>query len=315
MSSSPDRKRLTVHVRAVLRRTFSTQTLKSIAVFYRDAVNEWNTIKAPRLAAALAFYATFSLAPLIVIVVWLAGQIFGPETARELFFQQLQTLIGPSAVGFLRDLLTTAAKIRTGPITSLMALAGLLFGAAGLFFQIQDSLNTLWDVPPRPWRGLKGLIADRIPSFIMVLGAGLVLIASLALTTLLSAVNAYLDKLAPDLTNAVQWLDLGLSFTITTSVFALLYRVVPDTAVRWRDVVLGSVSAAVLFEVGKFALRLYLRFSGVVSVYGAAGSFVALLIWIYYSAQIFLFGAQVCELYAQRLGSRRPEPKGSHTPT
>lgn len=306
MSLSLKPRQLVTRTLVVLRRTFSPQTLKSIFQFYREAINAWNAIKAPRLAAALAFYATFSLAPLIVIVIWLAGLVFGPATAQALFFKQLQAIIGASAANFLQDLLSAAARTPTGPVTGLIALAGLLFGAAGLFFQIQDSLDTVWGVPPRPWRGIKGLLAQRAPSVVMVLGAGLMLIASLALSTLLSAINAFLDKLAPDLTAAIDWSNLGVSLTVTALVFALLYRVVPNARIAWRDVVIGAASAAVLFEVGKFGLRLYLSVSSITTLYGAAGSFVAILIWIYYSAQIFLFGAQVCELYARRLGSRRP---------
>jgi membrane protein len=294
--------------RHALRSAFSKTTFKAIIELYRAAIDGWNHDKAPRLAAALAFYATFSLAPLIVIVIWFAGLLFGQAAAQSYLVEQLHAIIGPRVAQFVQNLLETARQTPSGPLASLIALASLLFGASGLFFQITDSLNTMWNLPPTPWRGFKGLIIERVPSILMVLAAGFLLIAALVASTVLATLDRWLSSISPELVANLGLVNFVASFTVIMLVFAVIYKTVPDTPIAWRDVWLGAITASLLFAIGKSLLSLYLSFSTVTTVYGAAGSFVAVLIWIYYSAQIFLFGSEVCQVYAKRYGSRATPP-------
>jgi membrane protein len=203
-------------------------------------------------------------------------------------------------------LIGSSYRTSASPLFGFIAVIGLLFGATGLFFGVQDALNTVWSVPPQPprsfWRSLLGIFQDRALSFVMVLACGGLLIFSLAISTLLTALDPLLQVAQPDSAALLNIVNLLASFFITTGLFAVIYRVLPETPVAWREVWLGALSAALLFTVGKFALSLYLTYSNVRTVFGAAGSFVVILIWVYYSAQIFLFGAEVCRVVA---GQRR----------
>ncbi len=279
--------------------------LKPVLLLYKTALDRWNADKVPRIAAALAYYATFSLAPLLIISIWLAGLIFGNEAAQGQVIGLLQQWVGQDHAVFIQGLLRAANRTINSPLTALVVITGLVFGAAGLFGQIEDALNTIWDVTPRPWRGVKGLVRDRLPSLLMVLGTGSLLIVSLALSAVLSAFNHLLSGLAPGLAASLNTLNLFMSFGAMSLIFGITYKIVPDTSIAWRDVWLGALTASLLFTIGRFALELYLTYGYVTTAFGAAGSFVAILIWIYYSAQIFLFGAELCEVCAEQFGSRR----------
>jgi membrane protein len=278
--------------------------LKPALMLYKTAIDRWNLDKAPRIAAALAYYATFSLAPLSIVSIWFAGLIFGSEAARSHVVNLLRQLVGADTAAFVESLMLTANRAPSGWLAAIVVIAGLLFGAAGLFGQIRDALNTIWDVPSRPWRGMKGLVQDRLPSVLMVFGAGLLLVASLALSTLLSTFNHLLSGLAPDLAANLHVVNLISSFGIMAAIFGVTYKIMPDTAIAWGDVWLGALTASLLFAVGRFALELYLTYSHVTTAFGAAGSLIAILIWVYYSAQIYLFGAELCEVCAEQFGSR-----------
>lgn len=287
--------------------------IKNLVLLLRDAVDRWNADRAPRLAAALAYYATFSLAPLALVTIWIAGRIFGDATAQRYLIDLIAQNFGADSAAFVQDMIGSVARTSAGSLFGFIAVIGLLFGATGLFFGMQDALNTVWNVPPDPprnwWRSLLGLIQDRALSFVMVLASGGILIVSLAVSTLLTVLDPLLRVVQPNSAALLNIVDLLTSFVIATVLFAVLYRVLPEARVRWRDVWLGGLSAALLFTVGKFALSLYLTYSNVRSVFGAASSFVVVLIWIYYSAQIFLFGAEVCRVYADRHKvNQLPEP-------
>jgi len=287
--------------------------IKNLVLLLRDAVDRWNADRAPRLAAALAYYATFSLAPLALVTIWIAGRIFGDATAQRYLIDLIAQNFGADSAAFVQDMIGSVARTSAGPLFGFIAVIGLLFGATGLFFGMQDALNTVWNVPPDPprnwWRSLLGLIQDRALSFVMVLASGGILIVSLAVSTLLTVLDPLLRVVQPNSAALLNIVDLLTSFVIATVLFAVLYRVLPEARVRWRDVWLGGLSAALLFTVGKFALSLYLTYSNVRTVFGAASSFVVVLIWIYYSAQIFLFGAEVCRVYADRhKANQLPEP-------
>jgi membrane protein len=272
----------------------------------RLAAERWNSDRAPRLAAALAYYATFSLAPLALITIWIAGLVFGDALAQQYLIQQISKIFGADSAAFVQSMIGAVARNTSNPLFGLIALGGLLFGATGLFFGIQDALNTVWSVPPKPprtvVRSLVGIFQDRAVSFVMVLASGGILTLSLAISTLLTVLDPLLRIVQPQSAALLNVIDLGTSFAIETALFAVIYRVLPETRIAWRHVWLGALCAALLFTLGKFALGLYLTYSNVRSVFGAASSFVVVLVWIYYSAQIFLFGAEVGRVSADREG-------------
>jgi membrane protein len=278
--------------------------LRNLLLLLRQAVDRWNADRAPRLSAALAYYATFSLAPLALITIWIAGRIFGDTIAQRYLIDLITQNFGADSASFVQEMIGSIFRTPASPLFGFIAVIGLLFGATGLFFGMQDALNTVWNVPPDPprnlWRSVLGIFQDRALSFVMVLASGGLLILSLAISTLLTALDPLLRLVQPQSAALLSIVDLLISFAIVTALFAVIYRILPETRVKWRDVWLGALSAALLFTVGKFALSLYLTYSNVRTVFGAASSFVLVLIWIYYSAQIFLFGAEVCRVYADR---------------
>ena len=286
--------------------------LKNLLALLRKAAERWNADRAPRLAAALAYYATFSLAPLALVTIWIAGLLFGDATAQQHLVQLVEQNFGVDSASFVQGLIGSVYHNSTNPLFGIVAIVGLLFGATGLFFGLQDSLNTIWNVPPRPprdfWHSVLGIFQDRTLSFIMVLASGGILTLSLAITTVLTALDPLLRLLQPSSAALLNFVDLLLSFLLVTVLFAVIYRVLPDTPVKWREVWLGALSAALLFTVGKFVLGLYLNYGNIHTVFGAASSFVGVLVWIYYSAQIFLFGAEVCRVSAQQHEVQSPPP-------
>ena len=272
----------------------------------KETFQEWNDDKASRLAAALAYYTVFSLAPLLVIVLAIAGFFFDQGTVQEQVTAQIQSMMGPDSA----DLVTTALENANRPgqnsslIASIISIVLLIFGASGVFAQLQQSLNVVWDVEAKPDNAAKGFIRQRLLSFAMVLTIGFLLAVSLVLSTVLSALSAYMTDLLPGLDSLWQLVNFALSLGILTLLFALMYKYVPDVEISWGDVWFGAAITSLLFTIGKFALGLYLGNSGFASTYGAAGSVIIILAWVYYSAQILFFGAEFTQVYARRYGSR-----------
>lgn len=267
--------------------------------------NDFNEDKAPRLAAALAYYTIFSLAPLLVIAISIAGLVFGEEAARGSLSSQLNNLLGTQGAEAVETMLAASAdQDRAGILATVIGVATLLFGAAGVFGQLQDALNTIWEVAPKPGRGVWGFIRDRFLSFAMVLGTGFLLLVSLLLSTALSAAGRLMVGEAFDQTILWQAVNLLVQAIVVFGLFTLIFKVLPDAQIAWRDVTLGAGITTLLFVVGRFLIDFYLRTSGTGSSYGAIGSLIVLLIWVFYSAQILLFGAEFTQVYAQRFGSR-----------
>jgi membrane protein len=271
----------------------------------RETIEGWNRDKVPRLAAALAFYTVFSVAPVLVIVVAVAGFVFGEQAARGQLAVALQGLVGRDAASTVQSLVENVSKPGSGVVATVLGLGTLLAGATGVFAELQDALNTIWGVQPQPGRPFWAAVRDRFSSFLMVLGIAVLLLASLVISTVLSALTALLDSRISGFVAAP--LDLGISFALTTVLFALVYKVLPDVRIRWYDVWLGSALTAALFIFGKSLIGLYLGRSGIGSTYGAAGSFALILLWVFYSAQIFFLGAEFTKVYARRRG-REIEP-------
>jgi membrane protein len=264
----------------------------------------WNEDKAPRLAAALAYYTAFSIAPLLVIVIAVAGLAFGEEAARGEIVLQIQNQVGADTAELIQTMIESARSESAGILATILGVATIALGAAGFFGQLQDALNTVWEVQPRPGRGIKEIIRERFLSFTMVLGIGFLLLVSLILSAVLASLHNFVTGLLPEAQVITQLLNFLLSFGVITVLFAMIYKVLPDAQIAWKDVWAGAVVTALLFTIGKFALSLYLGNSSVASSYGVAGSFVVMLLWIYYSAQILLFGAEFTRVYAMRYGSR-----------
>lgn len=275
----------------------------------KHAVTDWWTDNAPRLGASLAFYTLLSLAPILVIVTAVAGSVYGEEAVRGQLVHQMEDLVGKDGAEAVQGLLANAYRAPPGLMASLVGLAVLLFGATGMFVELQDSLNLIWGVPPRQSGGVWALVKGRLLSFVMIVVIGFLLLLSLVASTALTALSGYLDDVAPPL--VWRGIEFLISIGVLTILFAMIYKLLPDVQIAWGDVWIGALLTAVLFTLGKFAIGLYLAYSSMASTYGAAGSLVVLLIWVYYSAQIFFLGAELTEVYANRLGSRliyRQEP-------
>lgn len=273
--------------------------LKSAWGMLRQTYNEWSADKAPRLGAALAYYAIFSIAPLLVISVAVAGLVFGEQAARGEIENQIRDTIGPRAAEVIQDMLHRTYASGGSMTATVIGIALLFFGASGVFVELQESLDTVWKVRPKPDRGFWGVIRDRFLSFVIVLGTGFLLLASLVLSTALAALDRFWswDVYVWQLVNSL------VSFGFITVLFALIFKFLPDATVAWRDVWVGAALTALLFTVGKYLIGLYLGQSSTTSAFGAAGSLVVILIWVYYSAQILLFGAEFTRVYALRRGS------------
>jgi membrane protein len=264
---------------------------------------EWNDDKAPRLGAALAYYAIFSIAPLLIVGVAIAGLVYGKEAARGEMARELEQFMDADSARTVQQIVKHTNQSGTGVLATVIGLGTLLFGAAGGFWQLQDALNTVWRVAPKPGRGILGVVSDRLLSFLMVLAIGGFLMASLAVTTAVAAVSNYVPL--PELPGGVslwQLVNGVISVLSITALFAIIYKVLPDAHIVWRDVWLGSALTALLFTLGKQLIGLYLGYASLASAFGAAGSLVLILFWIYYSAQIFLFGAEFTRVYATQQG-------------
>ena len=284
------------------------QTRKSYAArvldLLKSAAKEWSRDKCPQLGAALAYYTVFSLAPLILVLLGVFGLIYGSnEQAREKILDQLRYLIDPSGVKVLQDIANSAAEPKAGILATAIGILIALFGASGIFGQLQDALNAIWAVKPKPSQGVWGFIRARFLSFAMVGGVCFLLLVSLTVENLLRGLHSYLQSIVP----GGHYVGLGIFYVFDLAIivllFAMLFRYLPDAKIAWRDVWTGAALTAILFVVGKFLLGLYLGSGAAGSAYGAASSLITLLLWIFYSAQILLFGAEFTKVYANTYGS------------
>ncbi|SLM48856.1 Putative membrane protein (fragment) [Nitrospira japonica] len=252
----------------------------------------------------MAYYTVFSIVPLLVVIIAMIGLVFGQEAAQSYILQQISVLIGEQSADAIKDMIQRATKPTTGILATMIALATLLFGASGLFGELQDSLNTIWGVELKEGRGMTGLIRDRFLSFLTILGTGFLLLVSLVMSAGLAATGKWFEGWLPLPEFLLHALNLLVSVIVITGLFAMMFKVLPDARVAWSDVWIGSLMTAVLFTIGKFAIGLYLGKSDIGSAYGSAASLVIVLLWVYYSAQIFLFGAEFTKVYANTYGGR-----------
>lgn len=268
----------------------------------KETVSDWVDDKAASLAAALAYYALLSLAPLIVITVAVVGWFVGADAARGRVAGELGAVVGAEAAQGIQAVAESAQSPAAGIISTLVGIVTLFVGASGVFGELQSSLNTVWEVAPKPGRGILGELRDRFLSFTMVLGVAFLLLVSLVVSSMLSAAGTFMAGALPGGETVWQIVNFVLSLAIVTGLFALIFKVIPDAKIQWRDVWLGAAVTAVLFTVGKLLLGLYLGKAAVGSSYGAAGSIIALVVWVYYAAQILLIGAEFTQVQARRRG-------------
>src|SRR5215207_3355221 len=277
---------------------------KSIGQFLKTTINEWVEAEPFQLAAALSYYTLFSLAPLLLIAIGVAGLVFGREAAQNQIVETLQGMIGQESAQAVQGMIQEAnAKPKTGIISSIVGIVALLFGAGGVVGQLQTSLNKIWEVTPKPGQGIWGFLRQRFFSFAMVLGIGFLLLVSLVVTAVLSSFTGMLSSFLGDATFVAHAIDILVSFGFVTLLFALIYKYVPDVEIQWKDVWVGAALTAILFTIGKYLIGLYIGTSGVSSTFGAAGSLITILVWVYYSSLIFFLGAEFTRVYATEYGS------------
>jgi membrane protein len=288
--------------------------LNTIWSLLKETFNEWQHDKVPILAAALSYYMIFSIAPILILVIAVVGFIVGEQIAQEEVFAQLESFFGSENAASIRTVLQNQFSPSSNITATIIAVVTILFGATTVFAQLKQALNLIWGVEPKPGRGVKSFIQTRILSILMVLGIGFVLLLSLIISSVLSGATTWLEKLLFIPSFVWSLVDLVISLSLTTLLFGQIYRVLPDVRIAWKDVAVGAGITAVLFTIGKSLISLYLGNSSIGSAYGAAGSFVIVLVWIFYSTQIFLFGAEFTQVWSRRYGSQiRPNKNATLT--
>ena len=275
---------------------------------FRSAARAWWDDDCTRLGASLAYFTLFAIAPILLVATSIAGMVFGPAAVRGEIVGQLDQLVGREGALAVQGLLEAAARRPSGVLPTLIGGVTFLVAATGAFLELQVAFNTIWRVKPRPSGHLYAFVMDRVRSFGLVVAIGFLLLVSLSVTAALAALNAWLFNLSP--ANARLWtiVNTAVSLVVTTVLFALLFRFLPDVRLRWRDVTTGAIVTAVLFTIGQQVIGLYLGQSSIAASYGAAGAMMVLLLWVYYSCQILLFGAEFTRVWAVRHGVKvKPE--------
>ncbi len=270
----------------------------------RGAGRAWWDDDCARMGASLSYYTLFAIAPILLVAIAIAGLVFGADAVRGEIVGQLDHLVGRDGALTVQGLLEGASHRRAGMVATLIGGFTFLIASTGAFLELQVAFNTIWRVKPRPEGHFHAFVIDRLRSFGLVVAIGFLLLVSLTVTAALAALNAWLFNLSP--VNALLWTIVNtlVSIVVTTGLFALLFRSLPDVRLRWRDVMTGAVVTAVLFTIGQQVIGLYLGQSAIASMYGAAGSMMILLLWVYYSCQILLFGAQFTRVWAARHGAK-----------
>jgi membrane protein len=284
----------------------SGDVVKNIGSLLAQSFSNWNENNAPRLGAALAFYTILSISPLVIFVIGIVSLVFNRTSAENLLLAQVHSLVGESGREAVQGLLASGQRHADGIFSSVLGLITLVFGASGVFTELRSALNTIWKVPPAPGSGLWVMVRERLFSFGMVLSVGFILLVSLLASAGLAAMTKFFSGLLPIGDVFWQLLNFIVSLAGIAVLFGLILKYVPETQIAWRDVRVGALLTALLFNLGKLLLAFYLGKTSPGSSYGAAGSLVVVVIWVYYSAQIFFFGAELTHVYAlsQRKGSR-----------
>jgi len=269
----------------------------------KRTIDQWQQDEAPRMGASLAYYALFSLAPLLVIVIFVIGFVYKGDTVGQIQ-RQVQSLVGADAAKTIAVAIHNAGTFGHGILATIISFVVLSLGATGVFSELHTTMNKIWKVRRREYGFITGILKDRFASFTMVLGIAFLLLISMIVSAVLSAVTAYFSYLLPGANAVWHFADLVASFAVMTLLFALLFRYVPDERVTWRDVWIGAAATALLFDVGKFLIGFYIGKSSVSSMFGAAGSVLVILSWVYYSSQLVFLGAEFTHVYANYRNSK-----------
>jgi membrane protein len=275
---------------------------------FKTAADAWIDDYAPSMGAALSYYTLFSIAPLLLIVISVAGLVFGPDAARGEILEQLRGLMGEDGAHAVQGMLEAANKPEQGALATIIGTLFLVIGATTVFAELQNALDRIWRAPARKSGSVFSLLRARLLSFGMILGIGFLLMVSLVASAALSALGKWWGPWFAGWELIGHAIDMVLGFAMTTVGFAMIYKIIPRVRIRWHDVWIGAAVTALLFTVGKLLIGLYIGKSGVTSVFGAAASLAVLLVWVYYSAQIFLMGAEFTWVYAHTFGSLRDKP-------
>jgi len=283
---------------------FGSARSHPVVALLREVLAQWRKDRALAHGAALAYYTLFSMAPLLVLVIAVAGLALGRAAAQGEIVGQVAGLMGPEGARMVEGMILRASKPTSGIVATLASLAAMFLGASGVFGELQTTLNDIFRAPPPARRGIRGLVRQRVAYLGMIVGIGFLLLTSLVVSAALAALDQLLAESLPVASRILPALNFSVSFLVIAGLFALIYRALPDVKLHWRDLGIGAAITSLLFTVGKSLIGLYLGRAGTTSVYGAAGALVLVLLWIYYSAQVLFLGAEFTEVYSRRYGSR-----------
>jgi membrane protein len=280
--------------------------LSTLASLLKRTASEWVDDNAPSRAASLSYYTVFSLAPLLLIAVAIAGLVFGHDAVTGQLSKQLQALLGAASARTIQDMMASASKLGSGIVASVAGVILLVLGSTGAFVELQDTLNAMWDVDKKKTSGLWGFLRARLLSFAMLGVIAFLLLVSLVVSAALAAVGHFAEETLPGGELVAHAVNALVSLGVVTVLFAAIFKVLPDVKIVWRDVWLGAGATALFFVIGKFLIGLYIGKSSIASSYGAAGSLAVVLIWIYYSSMILFFGAEFTQVYSRSRGGSTP---------
>src|SRR3954469_25868361 len=278
--------------------------VRSVFTLFKTAAKDFSADSAPRLGASLAYYTIFSLSPLLIIVIAIAVFVMPHTNVGQKIYEEISTMVGPKGAEAIQSLMNQPGTQKQGLLASIMAVVTLLLGSTGVFMELQAALNKIWDVKQEPGAGIWGFIKHRLLSFAMVLTIGFLLLVSLVITAAISAVGGMVGKWMPSLEAISQILNFVASFGIITVLFACIFKFMPDVRIPWKTVWVGAAFTSLLFAIGKFGLGMYLGKNTATNAFGPAKGLVILLLWVYYSAQIMFFGAELTQAYAKLSGAK-----------
>jgi membrane protein len=284
---------------------FSKEYLKHMWKVISTTFVNFNDDNGLKLSASLAYYTIFSIAPLLIIVISLAGLVFGEDAAANRLYPQIAHYVGSAAALQIQDVLKNLQLSGKSGMAVVIGVITLFLGASGIFLEIQDSLNRIWRVKAKPKRGWLKMIENRFLSFSLIISLGFLLLVSLIINLLISALGQWIENFVPGVTSLLlKGINLGITFIIISSLFAIIFKFLPDVKIKWRDVRSGAFFTAVLFMIGQYGITLYIQYAAKTSAYGAAGSILIILVWIYYTAAILYVGAEYTQVFAEAIGSR-----------
>ena len=280
-------------------------TWKGVWHLLKTAFTGFMDDKVPKLSGALAYFTVFSIGPMLIVIIFFADLFYGREAVEGTVFSQINGFVGASAAAQIQDIISNASLSGKGPITGIVGAVTLLIGATTVFSEIQDTINTIWGLKAKPKKGWLKMLLNRLLSFSIVVSLGFLLLVSLVVTGLVEALSNRLVNVFPDIAVLVIYIiNLLITFAVVTLLFAIIFKVLPDAEIKWRDVFTGAMVTAVLFMIGKFGITFYIGTSNVGTTYGTAGSLVIILLWVYYSSIILYFGAEFTKAYATKFGGR-----------